>query len=155
MKVRRDISSIPFRTSEATWQAIVGLITGPDSVDVTQLHTATGVMASLITEENYAEHPLIMVGQGHRLVVYCRYRMEAIEAGEAVDPLTWNPTSGDWTLYVPCDLDNLKWVRKALKVRAPRLVVHELGKELPEQVPERHADANEKVGLEVDWEKVK
>ncbi len=155
MKVRRDISSIPLRTAEATWQTIVDLITGADSVDAMQLQAATGVMASLITDDHYAQHPLTLVGLSHRLVLYCRYGQEALEAGEAVDDLTWNPTAGDWTLFVPCDLENLVWVRKALKGRAPRFVVHELGEESPEEMSELRARSTEKVDLVIDWEKVK
>ena|SRR2546422_305888 len=155
MKVRRDISSIPLRTAEATWQTIVDLITGTDSVDAMQLQAATGVMASLITDEHYAQHPLTLVGHSHRLVVYCRYGQEALEAGEAVDDLMWNPTAGDWTLLIPCDPENLEWARKALKGRTPRLVVHELGEEQPDEMSESRARSAEKVDLVVDWGKVK
>lgn len=155
MKVRRDISSIPLRTAEATWQTIIDLITGSGSIDVEQLNAATGVMASLITDEHYAEHPLTLVGHSHRLVVYCRYGLEALEAGETVDDLMWNPTSEDWMLFVPCDSDNLEWARKALKERAPRLVVRELGEEPSAQVSEPRAGATENVAFVVDWKEVK
>ena len=33
MKIRRDIASLPARTSKETWGAIVKLITGADSIE--------------------------------------------------------------------------------------------------------------------------
>lgn len=43
MRVRRDVSSIPFRSARETWQRIIDLVTGPGSKDVEQLKSATGV----------------------------------------------------------------------------------------------------------------
>src|SRR5260370_16807362 len=40
--------------------------------------------------------------------------MKALEEGGKMDSLTWNPTAGDWTMHVPCDEENIEWVRKAL-----------------------------------------
>ncbi len=94
MKVRREISSIPLRTAEETWEAIVRLVTGGRTVDGEQLATAASVMASLITDEAFADHPLTIAGVSHRLVILL-HGADAMEAGENVDALAWNPTSGD------------------------------------------------------------
>lgn len=125
MKVRRDIGSIPVRTAEETWAQILTLVHGSDSVDFAQLQAANAVLCSLITDEVHAEHPFTFAGVGSRLVLYLRFDRDAIEAGMDVIPIDWCPTAGDWTLYAPCDTENLSWARDALAERSPRIVLHD------------------------------
>ena len=40
MRIRRDIASIPVRSANETWSAIVALVTGDGSVDREQLAAA-------------------------------------------------------------------------------------------------------------------
>lgn len=148
MKVRRDISSIPVRTAESTWSVIQNLITGEKSKDTEQLDKAASTLHSLITDELFVEHPITVAGVGPRLVIYLRYRSEALEEGETIDPLDWNPTAGDWKMYVPCDDENIEWVKKTLAARAPRIVVHTLGERLDESAADK-GQKSEK--LEIDW----
>ncbi len=148
MKVRRDISSLPLRSAEKTWEVICGLIADGGSKDTAQLDNAASVMHSLIADELFSEHPLTVTG-GHRLVIYLRYRADALEEGEAVDSLGWNATADDWTMYVPCDDENFEWVRKTLASRAPRLVIHRKG-ETPWDEDDKKAAALEKK-MEVNW----
>lgn len=115
MRIRRDIASIPTRAAGDTWDAIVALVTGKGSVDVHQLKTAGPTIASLITDELPAQSPFILEGNGPQLRIYCSYGFKAIETGDGIDPLTFNPTEGNWTLHVPCDAANLSWVQQALK----------------------------------------
>jgi len=129
MRVRRDISSIPHQSASETWQAIIDLITGPDSRDIQQLTSASGVMGSIITDEHPAERAILLEGVGSQLRIYCRYGMKAIEEGSAVDALTWNPTTGDWTMHVPCDRDNISWVSAALATKSPRILVFDVAEE--------------------------
>lgn len=147
MKVRRDISSIPLRTAEKTWEAICNLITGSDSKDKAQLDNAASVMHSLIADELFAENPITMTGS-HRLVIYLRYRADALEEGEAVDGLEWNPTASDWAMYVPCDDENYDWVKKTLASRAPRLVVHKKN-ETPWDNDKKATASEQK--MEINW----
>lgn len=119
MRIRRDISSIPFQSAGETWQRIIELVTGPDSKDVLQLENAAGVMGSLITDEFPLKRAIMLEGVGPQLRVYCRFGMKAVEEGAKVDALTWNPTAGDWTMHVPCDADNLKWVKDSLAKTSP------------------------------------
>lgn len=121
MRVRRDISSIPHRSASETWQRIIALITGADSKDTQHLNDATGVMGSIITDEHPAGRPILVEGVGAQLRIYCTYGMRAIEDGSAVDPLTWNPTAGEWTMHVPCDNENLEWVKASLAKTSPRI----------------------------------
>lgn len=126
MRVRRDISSIPHRSASETWQRIIDLVTGPDSKDGGQLNAAAGVMASIITDEHPGAKAIVLEGVGAQLRIYCRYGLEAIEEGSSVDALTWNPTAGDWTMHVPCDADNMSWVKASLAKTSPRIRVFDV-----------------------------
>jgi len=126
MKVRRDISSIPHRSASETWQRIIDIISGPNSRDVQQLKDAAGVMGSIITDEHPSTRPILLEGVEAQLRIYCRYGIRAVEEGDAVDPLTWNPTAGDWTMHVPCDNENFGWVTTALQKTSPRIKVFDV-----------------------------
>jgi hypothetical protein len=125
MRVRRDISSIPFLSASDTWQRIIDLVTGAGSRDAQQLKNAAGVMGSIITDEHPASRAILLEGVGAQLRIYCRYGMKALEEGGKVDAITWNPTAGDWTMHVPCDEENIAWVRKAL-AGSPRIKVFDV-----------------------------
>lgn len=151
MKLRRDVAAVPLRTGAETWSTIVDLIRKSGSMDADQLDTAASVMASLLAEEHYADYPLTLKGDGHRLVIYCAYGAEALSQGMDVPPLDWNPTAKSWTLYVPCDPADLDWVRETLKKRAPRLVVHAMD-ETPTELSEQTGTASAaKAAFDIDW----
>lgn len=149
MRIRRDISSIPERSASETWDRIVDLVTGTGSKDVQQLKAAGGVMGSIITDEHPAARPILIEGVGPQLRIYCQYGMDAIETGGKVDALNWNPTEGNWTMHVPCDPENLDWVKKSLATSSPRIKVFDVTEE------ERAEDETKKSAAEsaivVDW----
>jgi hypothetical protein len=149
MRVRRDVSSVPYRSAGETWEKIVDLVTGPDSCDLQQITNAAGVMGSIITDENLATRALIIEGVGPQLRVYCRHGMKAIEDGGDVDSLTWNPTAGDWTMHVPCDTENIAWVRASLSASSPRIKVFDIDE--PETDEEINAVDSRSKELVVDW----
>ena len=149
MRIRRNISSIPHRSAGETWDRVVALITGPESVDVQQLNDAAGVMASIITDEHPADRAIVLEGVGAQLRVYCRYGMKAVENGDVVDVLTWNPTAGDWSMHVPCDAENIDWVKAALSRRAPRIKVFDVAD--AERADDATASANGAQELVIDW----
>jgi hypothetical protein len=151
MRVRRDISSIPLRSASETWQRIIDLATGQGSKDVQQLKAASGVMASVITDEHPATRAIMLEGVGAQLRIYCRYGMKAIEEGSAVDPLTWNPTAGNWTMHVPCDAENMAWVKESLSKTSPRIKIFDVDEadRAEEEKPEAAAKASSEVV--VDW----
>jgi hypothetical protein len=151
MRVRRDISSIPFRPASETWQQIVTLVTGAGSKDVQQLNNAGGVMASIITDEHPAIRAMILEGVGAQLRIYCRYGMGAIEEGGQVDALTWNPTAGDWTMHVPCDDENIAWVKKALEKTSPRIRAFDVAEADRAEEEEEATTATKGSGILVDW----
>ena len=43
-----------------------------------------------------------------------------------MDSLTWNPTAGDWTMHVPCDAENIDWVKTSLSNSSPRIKVFDV-----------------------------
>ena len=151
MKVRRDISSIPHRSANETWQRIVDLVTRDGSKDAQQLKAAAGVMGSIITDEHPASRPIILEGVGPQLRLYCRYGMSAIEAGSAVDALTWNPTAGDWMMHVPCDAENIGWLKASLAVTAPRIKVFDVAEADRAEEEEGQAAARAGTEIAVDW----
>lgn len=126
MRVRRDVSSIPYRSASETWRQIVELVTGAGSNDANQLTGAAGVMASIIADEHPAERAIMVEGVGPQLRIYCRFGAKAVEEGSKLDSLTWNPTAGDWTMHVPCDAENIAWVKSALSQTSPRIRVFDV-----------------------------
>src|SRR5258708_32736345 len=111
MKVRREIASIPVRTAGETWQAIVDLITGKNSVDASTLKAAASVMESLIVDEHPATSPIVVKGEGPRLVIYHLCNEAAMEAGSEIDRLTWNPTGGPaWQMTAPSEAADVDWM---------------------------------------------
>lgn len=151
MRIRRDLSSIPQRSAGETWQRVIDLVTGRGSIGVHQLEKAAGVMAAIITDEHPASRAIMIEGVGPQLRVYCRYGMKAVEEGDKVDGLTWNPTAGDWTMHVPCDAENIDWVKKSLAKTSPRIKVFDV--EDADRPEEEKAEAVSKSGKElvVDW----
>ena len=148
MKIRRDIASLPARTSKDTWSAIVKLITGADSVDTAQLEAATSVLCSAIADEHSASVPIVVKGGASRLVIYTVHGSDAMEAGLAVDKLSWNPTASDtWAMTVPCSNEDVGWMSKALKERAPRITVHDVNETLDAGVE----PAPKVAKVEIDW----
>lgn len=151
MRVRRDISSIPHRSAGQTWQRIIDLITGPDSIDTAQLTAASGVMCSVITDEHPCARPIVVEGVGAQLRIYLHYGLKAVEEGDVVDALSWNPTAGDWTMRVPCDSENITWVKASFAKSAPRIDVVDVDAEDgPEENSNRSAATTARA-IVVDW----
>ncbi|MER2508576.1 MAG: hypothetical protein ABTQ27_07425 [Amaricoccus sp.] len=146
MKVRRDIASIPKRSAADTWRVIVDLITGPGSVDVETLTAAASVMESLIADECPAGVPIVVKGVGARLVIYCLFGEEALEAGADVDRLNWNPTEGNWAMTAPAESGDVAWMNNALKDRAPRIKIQDIDAALEDDEP-----ASATQPLKISW----
>jgi hypothetical protein len=108
-------------------------------------------MASIITDEHPAHRAIVVEGAGPQLRVYCRYGMAAVEEGGTVDPLTWNPTGGDWTMHVPCDAENIDWVKVSLATKSPRIKVFDVAEADRAEEAEQGAAAHKGNDLVVDW----
>jgi hypothetical protein len=108
-------------------------------------------MASIITDEHPGTAAIMIEGVGPQLRIYCRYGIKAIEEGNRLDPLTWNPTAGDWTMHVPCDSENIEWVRKSLSKSSPRIRVFDL-EEMDRAERDAEDGSTRKVKeIAVDW----
>jgi hypothetical protein len=151
MKIRRDIASIPVRSAQETWSAIVDLISSRKSVDRQQLLACAPDLASIITDELPARVPIVVKGSGHRLVIYCVYGDAAVDLGTVVDPLSWNPTEGsEWRITAPAEAADVAWLQEALGRIAPRITVHDVDVP-PEEEPE---DAARGATLHIKWDEV-
>lgn len=150
MRVRRDISSIPVRSASETWECIIHLVTGSGSEDVEQLKRAAGVMGSIITDEHPARRAIMLEGVGAQLRIYLRYGMKALEEGGKVDSLTWNPTAGGWTMYVPCDDENIAWVKKSL-AGCPRIKAFDVAEADRAENEESVSVGKPEGSIVVDW----
>jgi hypothetical protein len=133
--VARRLPSTPVRTGVETWEKIVELISKQQSPSRNELQAVKGVAASLIADETPKEAPIIVSGSGPRLRVYCLYGEDAVVGDDCDEsPLTWNPTEGDWHVFLPCSDEDLEWVRKCLQPHSKRIVAYDASKEaLPEE----------------------
>jgi hypothetical protein len=151
MKVKREIASIPVRTAGETWRAIIELITREGSVDAGTLKTAASVMESLIADEHPATVPIVVKGEGPRLVIYCLYNEAAMELGKEIDSLNWNPTAGaDWRMTAPAERGDTAWMNNTLKTRAPKISVHDVAVP-PAEEDDAKAEAAAGEVLKIDW----
>jgi hypothetical protein len=149
MKVRRDIASVPVRSAAETWQAITTLITGTGSVDTDSLTKAASVMESLIADEYPAAVPIVVKGNGPRLVIYLLYNEDAMETGKEIDALTWNPTGGpDWSITAPSEAADIAWMNNTLQSRARRIAIHDVAS--PPSDEEEGSDTSGTT-LKINW----
>ena len=152
MRIRRNVASIPVRSAKETWSAIVDLVTDTDSKDREQLLAASSTMESLIADEHPGRVPIVFKGGGPRILIYCLYDEDAMDAGLSVDILACNPTAGDWHATAPAENEDVVWMNRTLKERAPRFTVHDVDEPPAEETERSNQAARE---FEIDWENVK
>lgn len=136
--VSRTFNSVPARTADETWQAIVDLIAPAEGDARTELLSVAGVTCSLITDKAMSA-PVIVTGKGPRVRIYCAYDDSAIEGDSANESsLATIPTVGDWAVSLPCDEGDLPWVNAALGKKSNRITarVKSLGIRLSESETE-------------------
>jgi hypothetical protein len=84
VKVKRRIASLPFRSTAETWDVITKLLTSKDSVDVAQLAAAASIAATAIADEHAASTPIVVHGEGPRLVIYTAHGNDAnVDPGQS------------------------------------------------------------------------
>jgi len=150
MKLRRDVASIPQRSAKETWQVITDLVAEERAVDRTHLDAAASIVESLIADQMPATHPIVFKGSGPRVVVYCLYGEDALDAGLEVDPLPKRPTAGDWRASAPCESEDTKWMNDCLRSRAPRISVYDVV-EGPREDAESDAEGKSSLSPEINW----
>ena len=128
--VARRFSSTPSRTSAETWEAILTVISRNGSEARSELESVGGFAASTIAEEIPRDTPIVLSGNGPRLRIYCLYGEDAVIGDDCDESaLSWNPTEGDWRLFLPFAAVDLQWARNALQKKSTRITAYEAGKE--------------------------
>lgn len=124
--IARQLASTPARTAGETWQLIVELISKAHSASRAELEAVAGVAASIIADETPKETPIVVAGNGPRLRVYCVYGEDAVVGDDCDESaLAWNPTEGEWRLFLPCPEEDVEWIRKALEDRSKRVFAYD------------------------------
>jgi len=131
--IARRIRATPERPATEAWEIIVGLISEPGSSARQELDTARGIASCLIAEEMPKDSPIVVVGVGPRLRIYCLYDEAAVSSEDADEsPLLLAPTDGNWKMWLPVANEDLEWVQRELAKRGSRIVAYELEKGEPE-----------------------
>lgn len=125
--VSRRIRSSPQRDASDTWSVIVDLLTkGTPGPARDELLSVAGVAASIISDEVLEGASVTVSCDGPRTRIYCLYGERAIDGGDATeDSLGYDPLLGDWAISLPCNKDDLEWVRRALAGTSKRITARD------------------------------
>lgn len=112
----RQVPSVPVRTSVATWNTIIDLLTAPDASARAELAAVTSTVAMLIAEEYTREAPIVvMPATGDRVRVYTLHGTAAVEGEDPAPLATWPLAEPGWRISLPCGAVDLDDVRAALQ----------------------------------------
>jgi hypothetical protein len=146
----RRFAATPIRTAAETWNTITNLVAKEGSDVRKELESVRGVMASLIADEAPKDAAIVIAGNGPRLRIYCLYGSDAIDGDDRDETaLSWVPTEGEWTMHVPCDGDDLEWVKAALKKASSRILAYDLKENSP-STAENAADTSEQLSINAE-----
>ena len=124
--IARRFRARPFRTAHETWIRIRDTICHSNAEAKTEFDFVAGNASSLISDEALKDDPMIVVGSGSRLRVYCIYDDDAISGEDQNEGLlSWNPLSSDWAIHLPCPKEDLLWMKKQLKEKSTRFFVYD------------------------------
>ncbi len=128
MVARRTFRSTPARDAYMTWTAIVDLLAQEkESESQAELLAVAGVAASVIADHAPSDAPIVVTCDGPRTRIYCLYDDDAIDGTDArEDALGFDPLAGDWRVSLPCSVDDLPWVERALKRHSSRITARDL-----------------------------
>lgn len=127
--VSRRVASTPVRTAASTWKQIIELLAPSETSPARmELMKVRGVACSSIASEATKDSPIVLLGRGPRVRVYCVFGDDAL-AGDGVDesPLVTTPTDGDWAMSIPCLADDLSWCRGELASVSNRITARVVG----------------------------
>jgi hypothetical protein len=117
---------VPVRTSVATWNTIIDLLTAPDASAAAELAGVTSTVAMLIAEEYTREAPIVvMPATGDRVRVYTLHGPAAVEGEDPAPLATWPLAGPEWRISLPCGAVDLDEVRTALQPY-PRFAVRDV-----------------------------
>lgn len=114
------------------WRFVEDLISQANSEAWKELERVAGVVASLIAEEAPKESPIVVAGSGPRLRIYCIYGEDAVTGeGSNEAALTWDPTAGDWRMWLPASGEDIDWVKGELGKLSKRIMAYNFEEEEP------------------------
>lgn len=148
--VARRIAASPERLPTKTWTAISQLVCRDDAMAAAEFKAVEGAAACLIADEALSEHPLVVKGTGPRLRVYCLYGEAAVGGDDKNEAtLSWKPTDGDWTAFLPCAEEDHEAISKLVEAASKKFRVYVKEKGLPDEDDSKSTAATG--GLTVDW----
>ena len=111
----------------------MGLISETGSTARKDFDAVSGIAACLIADETPKDSPIVVARVGPRLRIYCLYDEDAVTGEDADETaLSWNPTDGNWKMWLPAAREDLDWVERQLANRGSRIVAYELEKGVPD-----------------------
>jgi hypothetical protein len=138
--IARRIIATPVRSASEAWAIIVGILAPQSGSEAhKELLAIEGIACSLITDETLKDAAAVIYGSGPRVCIYCLYDDDACSGEDASEaPLTFDATSGNWQMSLPCHADDLSWVQEALKKRS----THVTARDMTSQVEAEEAVTN-------------
>lgn len=122
----RTFRSTPFRDAAETWNAVVHLLAHSNTSAADEMRSVVGIAASVIADQGPKRSPIVVTCDGPRTRIYCLYDDDAIDGSDArEDPLGFDPLVGNWTVSLPCNAEDLEWVRKALAKHSTRITARD------------------------------
>ena len=123
----RTLRSTPHRNADATWSAVVALLTQGRAGDArTELLAVGGIAASVIADQAPKDAAIVVTCEGPRTRIYCLYDDAVDGSGANEAPLGFDPLKGDWAMSLPCTKDDLAWVQAALRKHSKRITARDL-----------------------------
>lgn len=125
--VARRFRARPHRSAHETWIQIRDLICHANAKAKAEFDLLGGQVASLISDEVLRNHPIVVIGSGARLRIYCLYDEDAIGGDEHNEaPLTWNPLSvHDWLIHLPCPKEDVAWMKRQIDGESGRFIIYD------------------------------
>jgi len=112
----RQVPSVPVRSSVATWNTIIDLLTPTGTGARADLAAVTSTVAMLIAEEYTREAPIVVMPvAGDRLRIYTVHGAAAVEGENPAALATWPLAEPGWRISLPCGAADLDEVRTALR----------------------------------------
>jgi hypothetical protein len=126
--VARRTFSTPVRDALSTWNAIVDVLApGASHPARKELTSVAGISASIISDRSPKDHAIVATCDGPRTRIYCLFDDDAVDGSDANEAaLGYDALKGDWAVSLPCDEDELDWVRQALAKHGSRITAREL-----------------------------
>jgi hypothetical protein len=125
---RRTFVGTPARDAIGTWKAIVDVLApGASHPARKELMSVAGIAASIISDRAPKDHAIVATCDGPRTRIYCLFDDDAVDGSDANEAaLGYDALKGDWAVSLPCDADELDWVRRAIEKHGTRITAREL-----------------------------